>query len=276
MSSSFLPLFRSQPAARLVKTLVLFCGSLLTGCAVTSTTATNAAVIPAMATGNWQFSSSAISATGLPALSGELSGTSSSVSGILHAQKLSSCVSPASAIEVSGAAKANGVLTLTGPLAGGTLTVTGTLAADGRSITDATYNVAGGTCAFAKPAVATAQAYTPIDGTYTGTFSDISGPVITVTAQLNQSDLSNTTGNFSLNGTGSFGQNACFTSPVTVSNTQVTGGSFTMTYADGTTGNSVTASGTFSPDAATLTVTSWQLTGSCGADTGAQSTMTKQ
>ena len=248
---------------------------LISGCAVNSTTAVNAA-LPAMATGNWQFSSSSTPAVRLASLSGELSGNANAIAGILHAQSASACVTPGTAIEVSGSANAKGAFTLTGPIAGGTLTVTGTLAADGKSITDAAYNVAGGTCAFAKPATATAQAYAPINGTYTGTFSDTTGPVVTVTAQLQQSDLSNTTGNYTLNGSGSFGQNPCFTSPVTVSNTQVTGGSFTMTYADSTTGNSVTASGNFSPDATTLTVTSWQLTGSCGPDTGVQSTMTKQ
>ncbi len=248
---------------------------LLTGCAVNSAVNTNSP-LPALATGNWQFSSSATPAAHLATLSGELSGNAGAISGILHPQAASSCVSPGTAIEVSGSATAKGAVTLTGPIAGGTLTVTGTLAADGKSLTEAAYNVAGGTCAFAKAAVATAQAYTPINGTYAGTFSDTAGPVITVTAQLQQSDLSNTTGNFTLNGSGSFGQNPCFTSPIQVSGTQVTGGSFTMTYADGTTGNQVTASGTFSPDATTLTVTSWQLTGSCGPDTGVQSTMTKQ
>ncbi len=266
---------RSNSARQLLPAVLPVLTFLLSGCAATSTMATNT-VLPAVATGNWQFSSSATPAVRLASLSGELSGNASALTGILHSQSASACVAPGTAIEVSGSATAKGAVTLTGPVAGGTLTVAGTLAADGKSITDATYNVAGGTCAFVKPATATAQAYTPINGTYTGTFSDTDGPVITISAQLQQSDLSNTTGNFALNGSGTFGQNPCFTSPVQVSGTQVTGGSFTMTYADGTTGNSVTASGTFSPDATTLTVTSWQLTGSCGPDTGVQSTMTKQ
>ncbi len=248
---------------------------LLSGCAVTNVTAPESA-LPAVATGNWQFSSSAAPAAHLSSLAGELSGKADALSGILHAGAASSCLKPGAAIEVSGSATAKGAVTLTGPVAGGTLAITGTLAADGKSLTNATYNVTGGTCAFAKPATATAQAYTPINGTYAGTFSDADGPVINVTAQLQQSDLSDTTGNFTLNGNGSFGRNPCFTSPVQVSNTQVTGGSFTMTYADNTTGNSVTASGTFSPDATALTVTSWQLTGACGPDNGVPSTMTKQ
>lgn len=248
---------------------------LLAGCAVNSTIAASSP-LPALAKGNWQFSSADNSAAHLPSLSGELSGTSASISGLLHSQSLSACVVPGTTLEVSGAADATGAIKLTGPVANGILTITGTLASDGKSISNATYTVTGGTCAFVKPAVATAQAYTPINGTYTGTFSDADGPVITISAQLQQSDLSNTSGNFTLNGSGTFGQNPCFTSPVQVSGTQVTGGSFTMTYADSTTGNQVTASGTFSPDATTLTVTSWQLSGSCGPDTGVASTMTKQ
>ncbi len=248
---------------------------LLTGCAVNGTTAASSPA-PALAKGNWQFSSADVSAAHLPSLSGELSGTSASISGLLHAQSVAACVAPTATLEVSGSVDASGAVKLTGPLANGTLIIAGTLASDGKSISDATYTVKGGTCAFVKPAIATAQAYTPINGTYTGTFSDTDGPVITLSAQLQQSDLSNTSGNFTLNGSGTFGQNPCFTSPVTVSNTQVTGGSFTMTYADATTGNQVTASGTFSPDATSLTVTSWQLTGSCGPDTGVPNTLTKQ
>lgn len=267
---------RSQGIRTLLCTSFLPLLPLLTGCSVNSVTG-SATALPAIATGNWQFSSPAAAAVKLPALSGELSGSSAALSGIFHAQSASACIAPAAAFEVSGAVKATGAVTLTGPIAGGTLTVTGTLAADGKSLTEATYNVSGGACAFAQTASATAQAYMPINGTYIGTFSDASGPVIAVTAQLQQSDLSNTTGNFTLTGTGTFPSNGCFASPVTVSNTQVTGGSFTMTYADtGGSGNSVTASGTFSPDATTLTITSWQLTGSCGPDTGVQSTMTKQ
>lgn len=268
-------LYRSKKARTVLYTSLATLIPLLSGCAVTNVTAPGSA-LPAVATGNWQFSSSGVPAAHLSSLAGELSGKADALSGILHAGGTSSCMKPGAVIEVSGSATAKGAVSLTGPVAGGTLAIAGTLAADGKSLTDATYTVTGGTCAFARPAIATAQAYTPINGTYSGVFSDGDGPVITVTAHLQQSDLSDTSGNFTLNGTGSFGQNPCFTSPVQVSNTQVTGGNFTMTYADSTTGNAVTASGTFSPNATALTVTSWQLTGSCGPDTGVPSTMTRQ
>ena len=58
-------------------------------------------------------------------------------------------------------------------------------------------------------------------------------------------------------------------------NSQVSGGNFVLTYTDNTLGNSVTATGTFSSDGTTLTVTNWSLTGPCGRITGT-GTLTKQ
>ncbi len=267
---------RSKPTSALLLTSLLALLPLLNGCAVNNATAPLSPT-PALATGNWQFSSSAAAASRLPSFSGELSGNSTSISGIFHAQAVSACVSPTTAFEVSGSANTAGAVKLTGPVDGGTLTVTGTLAADGKSITDATYNVVGGACAFKQSAQASAQVYTPIAGTYAGTFADASGPVLAVSAQLQQTDQSNTSGNYTLVGTGTFPNNGCFSTPTAAYNTQVTGGTFTMSYADaGGSGNQVVASGTFSPDATTLTITSWQLTGPCGPDTGVPSTMTKQ
>ena len=77
--------------------------------------------------------------------------------------------------------------------------------------------------------------------------------MISVVANLTQTPQSDTDGNFALSGTGTFPNNPCFSSPVTVSNAQVSGGSFSLTYADPSTQNSVTAAGTFSTDAKTLT-----------------------
>jgi hypothetical protein len=135
-------------------------------------------------------------------------------------------------------------------------------------LTNATYNVTGGTCALSAAVPATAQDYSSITGNYTGTFSDPDGNVITIASTLTQTPASDSNGNFQLSGSATFPSNPCFNSPVTVSNTQVTGGSFTLNYADPTTLNSVVASGTFSTDGTTLTVTNWNLTGSCGPDSG--------
>lgn len=221
-----------------------------------------------LTTGNWQFSSSATGAAKLPALSGEISGSSTTATGIFHSDSATACVAPATAIEVIGSVNPSSVLTLTGALAGGTLTIIGTLAADGKSFTNATYNVSGGTCALSAPVTAQGQNYSSITGNYAGGFSDPGGNVINITASLTQTPASDIDGNFQLSGTGTFPSNPCFNSPVSIANSQVTGGSFTLTYADSNTGNSVTASGTFSTDGTMLTVTNWTLTGNCGPDSG--------
>ena len=247
---------------------------LLTGCADMGTTPISAA--NPTVTGNWQFSSASANAAKLASFSGELTGNASQMTGILHSNSTTSCVAPSVAIAMTGSTNANGVTTLTSSnFPSGTLTITGTLAADGKSFNTAAYTVTGGTCAFTQPANATAQDYAPISGTFTGGFSDPDGHLINVTATLTQSPTSDVDGNFTLSGNGTFPSNPCFISPVTVSNTQVTGGSFTFTYADPTTTNSVTANGTFSTDGKTLTVTSWTLTGPCGPDTGT-GTLTRQ
>ena len=225
--------------------------------------------------GNWQVSSSAAVAVKLPSLSGALTGSAASVSGTLHSVSASSCVPPTTLVQVTGHADAKQNLTLTGLLGGGTLTIKGTLAEDGKSLTGASYNVSGGSCAFAAQAAATAQSYSSVTGTYAGSFSDAQGQVISITANLTQSPSADTDGNFQLSGSATFPDNGCFSSPVSISNAQVAGGTFTQTYADPGTQNSVTATGTFSADAATLTVTNWALTGSCGPDTGTGS-LTRQ
>lgn len=219
-------------------------------------------------TGNWQIASSASAAARLPMLSGELTGTSTAISGLMHARGSDSCVSSEQIIAVTGSMNSAHLVTLGGPLAGGTLKITGTLADDGKSLSEASYSVSGGSCAFPVAALTTAQAYSPITGNYTGTFADAGGPVLAIAASLNQTPASDTSGNFQLSGTATFPANGCFNSPVSVSNSQVTGGSFTLTYTDASTANSVTASGSFSPDGTTLTVTNWTLTGACGPDSG--------
>jgi hypothetical protein len=218
--------------------------------------------------GNWQISSSASAKVALPSVSGQLTGAAGRVTGVLHADAATGCATAKDAIAVSGSTDANGMVTLSGAVAGGTLTVSGKVAADGRSLSGATYNVTGGQCAFVQAATATVQNYSSVSGSYNGSFYDPDGRVITLTANLTQSPEGDTTGDFQLSGTATLGQNGCFGNPVTVTSSQVTGGSFTLTYADDTTVNSVTATGTFSTDGKTLTVTNWKLTGACGPDSG--------
>jgi hypothetical protein len=258
-----MPIRRSSAAAAVSLVLLLA----LAGCADDGVIYDNGTATTPVS-GNWQVSSAGTGTVAVSQLAGSLTGAAAKVTGVLRASSANGCAAATDTATVSGATDSKGVVTMTGPLAGGTLTVTGTLAADGRSLTDASYNVSGGQCAFAKAAQATVQNYSSVTGTYTGNFLDAGGLVMAVTAVLAQSPDGNTDGTFALSGTGTFGQNTCFAGPVTLANSQVTGGSFTLTYADGTTGNTVTADGSFSTDGKTLTVSRWVLTGPCGGDNG--------
>ena len=231
----------------------------------------------ASVSGNWQIAATSAAAPQLPSISGALIGTGASMTGILHSNSTSACVPPTQPFSVQGSTDAHDLTTLTGSLAGGTLTITGTLSDNARTLENAAYLVTGGSCAFASttPIHVTAKAYSPITGNYAGSFSDPDGHLIDITASLAQSPASDPNGNFTLSGTGTFPFNPCFNSPVTISNTQVTGGSFNLTYPDTTTTNSVAVAGTFTPDGTTLNVTNWTLTGPCGPDHGI-GTLTKQ
>lgn len=231
-------------------------------------------ITPAIARGNWQIGSSATAAARFPVISGEINVQANTITGIFHTQSAGACVAPAASFDLAGTEDANKVVTLSGALDKGTLTITGTLAADGKSLTNATYNVVGGACALNAKVNATAQAFTAVTGNYAGNFADADGQVAQVTANFSQSSTPDANGNFTLAGTATVSNNPCFPGAVPVSNTQVTGGTFTFTYAAN--GNSVTANGTFSTDASTLTVTNWVSSGTCGADTGVQSTMARQ
>ncbi len=239
--------------------------SLLFGCSDDGTI-TSSGSAPVMATGNWQISASAGSAALLPSISGDFRTANGHITATAHAQTASACVSPKASFALAGTVDSKNAVTLTGPVAGGTLTITGTLAADGRSLTEAAYNVVGGTCALSARVTAQAQAFTPINGVYSGTFADPDGQLLNVSATLSQSPSADTSGNFTLSGAATLPSNPCFPTSVPISDTQVTGGTFTFTYA--TADNSVTATGVFSADASTLTVTNWVSSGTCGADHG--------
>jgi hypothetical protein len=238
----------------------------LAGCSSVLTPTAPATAIAV--SGNWQFASTAASASNLPALSGELTGSNQAMTGLFHSDAASACVAPSQVFEMTGSANAKNEVTLTGANSvGGKLTVTGTLAADGKSLTNAAYSVSGGSCAMAQPADASAQQYT-VSANYSGTFSDPDGQVIALTAVLSQSTTPDQNGNFTLTGTGTFPSNPCFNSPVSVTASELTGNTFNFTYQDPTTLNSVAVAGNISTDGSTLNVTQWTLTGSCGPDSG--------
>ena len=247
---------------------------LLAGCGTGSalTTAPTSAAVG----GNWRFAASGApaSAAQVTALSGSLQVINggdyapSTVQGVVHTVALASqnagalCVKPSQAISVTGSTAKDGTLTLTSASFGGgsVLTVRGSYDATARTLSNAQFGIAGGSCGFAmQPMIATQ--YQPISGTYTGTFASAGGGTpLTVTAQLTQTGAADANGNFSLSGTGSFQSNPCMASPVVTSST-VTGNAVTWTYTDPGTGAQVTASGSFDDTAATLTIASYTLSG---------------
>lgn len=260
-------------ARRTLSAVAATLATLLAGCNAALTPTPAASVIAV--NGNWQFASTASAAARLPVLTGMLSGGGSSIKGLLHANAASSCLTPSTILELSGSADAMNVITLTAAnVASGTLTLTGTLSPDGKSLTNAAYSVTGGTCAMPRTQ-ATATSFASITGHYVGNFSDAQGQVLTLAADLTQSPASNTSGDFLLSGTATLPNNPCFTSPASITNSQVSGGTFQLTYSDPATGNAVDTTGTFAPDGLTLTVTRWALSGSCGTDSGS-GTMTRQ
>ena len=232
--------------------------------------------------GNWQMSSGSAQAINLPQLSGSLSGNSPAITGLFHAGA-GACITPQTIVSVSGRADAARHLTLiSAPFADGSiLSMTGTLAPDGHSMQDASYKVTGGACAFASqngsavaPMIMTQ--YQSISGSYTGSFVDVDGDSLPVTATLTQTTQPDANGVFHLTGDATFPGNPCLTAPV-VTDSTVTGSTLSATYSqqqNGTT-SSVVASGTFNADASVLTITNWTLSAACGADNGT-GTLTKQ
>jgi hypothetical protein len=260
-----------------------FCASLslptllLSGCSDAGTSTLNSAQ-PALVSGNWQVSSSSANAKNIASFSGVFTTQAGKTTAIVHTQSANACVAPNASFELAGTPDEKGNIALTGPLGKGTLTLSGTVAPDGKSLTNATYNVTGGACALAQAVPASAQNFQPITGSYTGNFADADGNIATVAANFSQSTTPDANGNFTLAGTATVtNNNPCFPGALTLTNTQVTGGTFTytLTPSGSTNGNSVVATGTFASDASTLSITSWTSSGTCGADTGVQSTMTR-
>lgn len=233
--------------------------------------------------GNWELTSSAPQAAALPRLAGSFSGNTSAITGLFHTTATGACITPQTIVSVSGKADSNRHLTLTSaPFGNGSvLTVTGTLATDGRSISDGSYNVAGGSCAFSAPEGRSATPmiaarYQTISGSYTGSFVDTDGDSLPVTATLTQTTQPDAKGVFHLTGNATFPGNPCLTAPV-VTDSTVTGSSLSATYSEQQAGqaNTVVASGTFNQDASVLTITNWTFSGECGADSGT-GVLTKQ
>ena len=275
MSSQQLRSAPGFPVLVVAALLVIAGAFLLNGCseAYTSTATTGAAV---KLTGNWQLTSSAPAASKLSALSGEITGTSASATAIFHSDSASACAPPSVVAVLAGSTNASGLTSFSGSYAGGTLIVIGTPSADGKSLTNASYAVSGGTCGFTAPAQASAQSVAAVSGTYSGTFTDVYGNQIPVSTVLSQS-APDADGNFVLSGYANVpAGNGCFTTPTNTDSAQVTGQQFNISYADPSTGNTLVTSGSVSVDATTLTVGAWTITGPCAGENGTGGTLTRQ
>ncbi len=268
---------------------------LLSGCAPGVSNTTSASVNPfANASGNWQFNSTAAAARRLPTVGGSLSINGVNVSGNLHPLHVSGpqCLPAATVLAVTGRIDSASHLTLSAPLPGGTLSLSGTLAVDGRSLSDPTYTVTGGDCAApaaqtaaqtafardtppnAKPQV-TAQQFQPLGGTYTGTLTTADGETFSLSSNLTQTSQPDADGVYHVSGSAISPGNPCVPSALLATASTIDGGSVSTTYTDAATGTTITGAGSSSPDASTITISSWTITSPCGQDSGS-GTLTRQ
>jgi hypothetical protein len=184
--------------------------------------------------------------------------------------KGASCINPTTDILLTGSVGGdNQMLLVSSAFNGTTLTLQGQVAGDGKGIAGATWSFSGGNCAVLGKASVTATDYTAINGTYTGNFVDASGNQLPVSALLEQTSQPDLNGQFSLSGTATFPSNSCFVAQPSITTSNVTGSSLSMTYTDSTSGAVLTAVGTFNSAATQLTITSWSISGGhCNGDAG--------
>jgi hypothetical protein len=244
-------------------------GSLVVGCGLANTPVQ----VGTSLSGNWSFAPSTSSVT---LNLGFTQGAYETVSAVAHLNG-SSCVTPATDILLTGSVGGTNQLQLiSSPFDGTTLTLKGQVTPDGKEITNASWSFAGGNCSTIGTADVTATDYSEISGTYTGNFVDADANQLPVSAFLEQTTQPDQNGQFSLSGTASFPNNACFSQQPTLTTSLVTGSSLSMTYTDSGSGAVLTASGTFNSTATQLTIANWSISGgSCDGDSGT-GTLTEQ
>ncbi|MGI8772732.1 MAG: hypothetical protein ACR2JE_15010 [Acidobacteriaceae bacterium] len=253
---------------------------LLSGCASTPHTFASSGSAYAVASGNWAItpqlsaSTSGQAVPALPTASGALTrAADGSLSGTFRLSPAPACLggNVSSNLSLSGATDATGRLHLTSqPVEGAIWSLTGQLSADGKTLTASTTTISGGACPVIT-ASAAGTFYTPISGTYTGSFTDIGGVTIPVSTTLTQTSAPDPNGQYHLSGNGTFPSNPCFTSPA-ITDSLVTGNTLSAAYSQqqGGVTSSVTATGTFNADATVLTISAYSVVGGdCDGDTGA-------
>ena len=265
---------------RLAALTTLGLAGLLAGCGTGNSPAINATATASAksytaAAGNWKFTTGT---TGQPAaFAGALAVSGTSVTATLHPLVTSCADSSKIVVAATGNIDASGLLTITSDKSAQVaISISGTLAPDQHSLVSPSITITGGSCATPSSHVAglapretaapTAQQFQPLTGNYSGTFTDTSGVTLTVAASLSQPTTPDANGVYHLTGSATFPDMSCLTAPV-ITDSTVTGDSIQATYTDQATGNTVSANGTFSSDAQTLTITNWILSG-CGNDAG--------
>lgn len=216
--------------------------------------------------GNWAFTPAT---PGVALNVGFMQGAYETVSAVARLNG-ASCISPSTDIVLSGSVDALNNLTLvSSPFNGTTLTLRGQIAANGQAMTAASWRFAGGECGQLGAENVTATDYSAISGTYSGSFTDTDGNSLPVSALLEQTTQPNSDGQFTLSGTAQFPSNTCFAQQPTLTQSQVTGGSLSMTYSDPGSKAVLTASGTFNSPATLLTISAWSISGgNCSGDSG--------
>ena len=157
-----------------------------------------------------------------------------------------------SIMSLTGQIAPNGtfLLTDTTSLDGGQITIHGRAPVDGATTWAGSYAITGETgffsgCSFNGSSDFVADAYSPLNGTYTGTITGLGhGPTITVTTQVTQGALTSTTlgpslpatyfapltGTISVSGSSSFTSGTTIVGPVQSLSNSLRGNTFVLTY----------------------------------------------
>lgn len=271
----------SGPYRAIASACALAVSLLAAGCGDNSSTMTSAANT-ANVSGNWKIAASATpaSSTQVAAVAGSLATDNGAVTGTFHTAALKGqtasqlCISPSTALPMSGTINTSNAVTLTSPSTNGNVvTIHGTYDPATKTMSNSTLAIAG-TCGVTAAPMVAAQ-YQPISGTYTGTFNSDDNYTLPVTAQFTQTTSPDANGTFHLTGSATFVQNPCITNPV-VTDSVVTGDAFSATYTDPNTHIQVVATGTFNTDASKLTITNYVMSGSAMCSDTGNGSLTKQ
>ena len=222
--------------------------------------------VPAI-TGNWSITATSVVSVGTVAVGGSLVSSGTEFLGVVHVLN-SSCYNINTDVAVAGTITAGtNALTLTSaPIGGQVITVNGTISAAGNSLSAGTYTITGG-CATGDHGSVTGFIAPAFTNTYSGSFTSISGPVITISVTTSQGAFPDADGLFHLTGTVTFQNSTCFNSG-TITGSAVAGSFFQVTLTTNT-GATVLFVGNITDSTGKTITGTYQVTGGiCGGDSG--------